>query len=304
MCAFAFGCYKWHPYNSRLQTSEMSTQQLKSIPVIVAGALGRMGSEVVRALQDSKRCHLVAAIDTAKEKEGLDVGLELGLKPLGITLSSDFEGSICVISQSPSKDGHSKAVLVDFTHPSVVYEHTRAAIAYGICPVIGTTGLTPKQINELIVFSEKASIGGAIIPNFSVGMVLLQQAAAAAARFYENVELTELHHNMKADAPSGTCIKTAELIEELGKQFNQNQVDEHESLKGSRGGLRKSGIRVHSLRLPGLVAHQEVLFGALGETYKLRHDTIDRTAYMPGVLLAIRKVIELEGIVYGLERII
>ncbi len=283
----------------------MSKQQPKSIPVIVAGALGRMGSEVVKAVHFSKNCHLVAAIDLAKEKEGEDVGLELGLNPLGIHLTSDFEGSICAVSQSPSNDGSSsKAVLVDFTHPGVVYEHTRAAIAYGIHPVIGTTGLTLNEINELIVFSEKASIGGAIIPNFSVGMVLLQQAAAVAAGFYEHVELTELHHNMKADAPSGTCIKTAELIEDLGKEFNQNEVDEYESLKGCRGGLRESGIRVHSIRLPGLVAHQEVVFGAKGETYTLRHDTIDRSAYMPGVLLAIRKVNELEGLVYGLERLI
>ena len=143
-----------------------------------------------------------------------------------------------------------------------------------------------------------------MIPNFSVGMVLLQQAAAAAARFYDHAELTELHHNRKADAPSGTCIKTAELMEELGKSFNPEQVEEHESLEGSRGGRRESGLRLHSLRLPGLVAHQEVMFGAPGETYTLRHDTIDRSAYMPGVLLTVRKVGGLGGLVYGLERLI
>ena len=135
-------------------------------------------------------------------------------------------------------------------------------------------------------------------------MVLLQQAAAAAARFYDHAELTELHHNRKADAPSGTCIKTAELMEELGKTFNPAEVDEHESLEGSRGGQRESGLRLHSLRLPGLVAHQEVMFGAPGETYTLRHDTIDRSAYMPGVLLTVRKVRSLDNLVYGLERLI
>jgi 4-hydroxy-tetrahydrodipicolinate reductase len=135
-------------------------------------------------------------------------------------------------------------------------------------------------------------------------MVLLQQAAAAAARFYDYAELTELHHNRKADAPSGTCIKTAELMEELGKSFNPEQVEEHESLAGCRGGQRESGLRLHSIRLPGLVAHQEVMFGSPGETYTLRHDTIDRSAYMPGVLLCVRQVRQLGGLVYGLERLL
>jgi 4-hydroxy-tetrahydrodipicolinate reductase len=194
--------------------------------------------------------------------------------------------------------------LVDFTHPSVVYEHTRAAIAYGIHPVIGTTGLSPSQLQELASFAAKAGVGGAVIPNFSVGMVLLQQAAAAAARFYDWAELTELHHNRKADAPSGTCLKTAEMLEELGKSFNGAELEEHESLPGCRGGRRDSGLRLQSLRLPGLVAHQEVMFGAPGETYTLRHDTIDRAAYMPGVLLTVRRVRQLEGLAYGLERLL
>ena len=275
------------------------------IPVVVAGALGRMGAEVIRSVDGAEDCALVGAIDNTPGKEGADVGIELGLGELEVAVTADFEGCLCAVSQSVRDDGVGQgAVLVDFTHPSVVYEHTRAAIAYGVHPVIGTTGLSPQQLSDLQDFSGKASIGGAVIPNFSVGMVLLQQAAAAASRFYEHAELTELHHNRKADAPSGTCIKTAELMEELGKQFNQAEVDEHESLEGSRGGRRESGLRLHSLRLPGLVAHQEVMFGAPGETYMLRHDTIDRSAYMPGVLLTVRKVRALDSLVYGLERLI
>ena len=275
------------------------------INVVVAGALGRMGAEVIKAVVGASDCRLVGAIDNTPGKEGVDVGLDLGLGELDIAITADFEGCLCAVSQSVRHEGAGKgAVLVDFTHPSVVYEHTRAAIAYGVHPVIGTTGLTPAQLEDLAVFSSKASIGGAVIPNFSVGMVLLQQAASAAARFYDHAELTELHHNRKADAPSGTCIKTAELMEELAKPFNPAQVDEHESLPGSRGGLRDSGLRLHSIRLPGLVAHQEVMFGAAGETYTLRHDTIDRSAYMPGVLLTVRKVRQLQGLVYGLERLI
>ncbi len=275
------------------------------IPVVVAGALGRMGAEVIKAVVAAPDCTLVGAIDTTPGHEGEDVGLALGLGELEVALSADFEGTLCQASQSVRQAGPGGgAVLVDFTHPSVVYEHCRGAFAYGVHPVIGTTGLRPDQLADLARFADKASMGGAVVPNFCVGMVLLQQAAAAAARFYDYAELTELHHNRKADAPSGTCLKTAELMEELGKPFNPPQVEEHESLAGCRGGLRESGLRLHSVRLPGLVAHQEVMFGSPGETYTLRHDTIDRSAYMPGVLLTVRKVRSLGGLVYGLERLL
>ncbi|MEB3318073.1 MAG: 4-hydroxy-tetrahydrodipicolinate reductase [Cyanobacteriota bacterium] len=285
--------------------ASQSTAHPAPIPVVVAGALGRMGAEVVKAVRDAPDCLLAGAIDTTPGSEGQDVGEALGLGELEVAISADFEGTLCQASQTVRQSGPGGgAVLVDFTHPSVVFEHTRGAIAYGVHPVIGTTGLTPAQLAELAVFAEKASIGGAVIPNFSLGMVLLQQAAAAAARFYDFAELTELHHNRKADAPSGTCLKTAELMEELGKTFNTSQVEERETLAGCRGGLRESGLRLHSVRLPGLVAHQEVLFGAPGETYTLRHDTIDRAAYMPGVLLSVRKVRHLPGLVYGLERLL
>ncbi|MCP9835314.1 MULTISPECIES: 4-hydroxy-tetrahydrodipicolinate reductase [unclassified Cyanobium] len=275
------------------------------IPVVVAGALGRMGVEVIKAVLAAPDCTLVGAIDTTPGQEGEDVGLVLGLGELEVALSADFEGTLCQASQAVRQAGPGGgAVLVDFTHPSVVFEHCRGAFAYGVHPVIGTTGLRPDQLADLASFADKASMGGAVVPNFCVGMVLLQQAAAAAARFYDYAELTELHHNRKADAPSGTCLKTAELMEELGKPFNPSQVEEHESLPGCRGGLRDSGLRLHSVRLPGLVAHQEVMFGSPGETYTLRHDTIDRSAYMPGVLLTVRKVRRLGGLVYGLERLL
>ncbi len=275
------------------------------IPVLIAGALGRMGSEVIKAINSSNDYELVGAIDTQNEKEGQDIGTLIGLGPLDVVLSSDFEGSLCAASQSIPKNGVSnRAVLVDFTHPKVAYKHTRTAIAYGVHPVIGTTGITSDQLDDLSKFAEKASLGSAIIPNFSVGMVLLQQAAASAARFYEFAELTEMHHNKKADAPSGTCIKTAELIEEQRSTFNTPLVNEEESLEGSRGGNRPSGLRVHSIRLPGLVAHQKVMFGSNGETYELAHNTIDRSAYMPGVLLVIKKIRSFTQLVYGLEKIL
>ena len=275
----------------------------KTIPVLVSGALGRMGSEVVNTVLNSKDCELVAAIDTNKKNNGENISQLLNLKKSDVFVSNDLEGSLCSISQD-YRNEKIKPVLVDFTHPDSVYENTRSAIAYGISPVVGTTGLTPSQINDLAIFTQKANIGCAIIPNFSVGMVLLQQAASVAAKFYDNIELIEMHHNQKADSPSGTCIKTAEMIEEYPKKYNQSLVKETESLKGVRGGVRDSGLNIHSIRLPGLLAHQVVIMGSPGETYTIKHDTIDRKAYMPGVLQAIRKIGKFDSLIYGLEKLI
>ena len=275
----------------------------KTIPVLVSGALGRMGSEVVNSVLNSSDCELVAAIDTNKKNNGENISQLLNLKKTDVIVSNDLEGSLCSISQD-YRNEKIKPVLVDFTHPDSVYENTRSAIAYGISPVVGTTGLTPSQINDLAIFTQKANIGCAIIPNFSVGMVLLQQAASVAAKFYDNIELIEMHHNQKADSPSGTCIKTAEMIEEYPKKYNQNLVKETESLKGVRGGVRDSGLNIHSIRLPGLLAHQVVIMGSPGETYTIKHDTIDRKAYMPGVLQAIRKIGKFDSLIYGLEKLI
>ena len=135
-------------------------------------------------------------------------------------------------------------------------------------------------------------------------MVLLQQAAIQASQYFEHVEIIELHHNQKADAPSGTAIKTAQMLSDLGKTYNPPSVQETESIPGAKGSLVGDNIRVHSVRLPGLIAHQEVIFGAQGEIYTLRHDTSDRSCYMAGVLLSIRKVTELKSLVYGLEKIL
>ena len=281
----------------------MTKNSKKTIPVLVSGALGRMGSEVVNSVLNSSDCELVAAIDINKKNNGENISQLLNLKSSEVFVSNDLEGSLCSISQE-YRNQNIKPVLVDFTHPDSVFDNTRSAIAYGISPIIGTTGLSPSQINDLSIFAQKAEVGCAIIPNFSVGMVLLQQAASVAAKFYDNIELIEMHHNQKADSPSGTCIKTAEMIEEYPKKYNEGLVKESESLKGVRGGVRDSGLNIHSIRLPGLLAHQVVIMGSPGETYTIKHDTIDRKAYMPGVLQAIRKIGSFKSLVYGLERLI
>ncbi len=281
----------------------MTENSKKTIPVLVSGALGKMGSEVVNSVLNSSDCELVAAIDINKKNNGENISQLLNLKSSEVFVSNDLEGSLCSVSQE-YRNQNIKPVLVDFTHPDSVFDNTRSAIAYGISPIIGTTGLSPSQINDLSIFAQKAEVGCAIIPNFSVGMVLLQQAASVAAKFYDNIELIEMHHNQKADSPSGTCIKTAEMIEEYPKKYNKGLVKESESLKGVRGGVRDSGLNIHSIRLPGLLAHQVVIMGSPGETYTIKHDTIDRKAYMPGVLQAIRKIGNFKSLVYGLERLI
>ena len=281
----------------------MTENSKKTIPVLVSGALGKMGREVINSVLNSPDCELVAAVDINKKNNGANISEILNVKNCDVCVSNDFEGTLCSISQN-YRNENIKPVLVDFTHPNSVFENTRSSIAYGISPVVGTTGLTPSQINDLSIFSKKASVGCAIIPNFSVGMILLQQAASVAAQFYENIELIEMHHNQKADSPSGTCIKTAEMIEEYPKKFNESIIKESESLKGVRGGIRDSGLNIHSVRLPGLLAHQLVIMGSPGETYTIKHDTIDRKAYMPGVLQAIKKIGNYESLVYGLEKLI
>ncbi len=274
------------------------TNQLP-IPVIINGAGGKMGREVIKAVSTASDMTVLGAIDRNPETLHQDAGSLAGIAPLEVPVTNDREGTLAMAAQEKQP-----GVMVDFTHPDSVYDNVRAAIAYGVSPVVGTTGLSPQQIQELAEFSEKASIGCLIIPNFCIGMVLLQQAAVTASQYFDHVEIIELHHNQKADAPSGTALKTAQMLGEMGKTYNPPQVQESEKLPGARGAQAAENIHIHSIRLPGLIAHQEVIFGASGEIYTLRHDTTDRVCYMPGVLLAIRKVLELKTLVYGLEKIL
>lgn len=273
-----------------------------TIPVIVNGAAGKMGREVIKAVAQAEDMILMGALDTSPEHQGKDAGELAGLsEALEVPITNQLEPMLGYVAGERQLQ---PGVMVDFTHPDTVYNNVRSAIAYGIRPVVGTTGLSPEQLKELSDFAEKASTGCLIIPNFSIGMVLLQQAALTASQYFDHVEIIELHHNQKADAPSGTAIKTAQLLGEMGKTFNPPEVEETENIAGARGSLAEEGIRIHSVRLPGLIAHQEVIFGAEGQIYTLRHDTSHRSCYMPGVLLAIRKINQLKSLVYGLEKIL
>ena len=194
-------------------------------------------------------------------------------------------------------------VWIDFTIPKVAYEHTRFALEHGLAPVVGTTGFTTEEITDLIDLSREKNIGGLIAPNFAIGAVLLMQFAAQAAKYFPNVEIIELHHDKKKDAPSGTAVKTAELISQVRQPQEQGAPDEEESLPGARG-ANYQGMHIHSVRLPGLVAHQEVIFGSKGEGLTLRHDSYDRVSFMTGVNLGVKEVVKRHELVYGLEHLL
>ena len=199
--------------------------------------------------------------------------------------------------------GFDADVWVDFTMPAVAYENTHFALENGFAPVVGTTGFTEAQIQDLTALSKDKSIGGLIAPNFALGAVLLMQFARQAAKYFPNVEIIELHHDKKKDAPSGTAIKTAELMAEVRESIQQGAADEEELISGARG-ADFDGMRIHSVRLPGLVAHQEVIFGNQGEGLTLRHDSYDRSSFMTGVNLGIKEVVKRHELVYGLEHLL
>ncbi len=245
---------------------------MKNIRVLVNGAKGRMGQEVVKAVTAAADLELVDQTD------------------LGDDLISRIKAS-------------QAQAVVDFTTAAVAFENTRKILEAGVHPVVGTSGLLAEQVAELQQMAKDKDIGGLIAPNFAIGAVLLMKYAQDAAKYLPDVEVIELHHNRKADAPSGTAVKTAQLIAEARQEIPKALVEEKELFEGARGS-EVHGVRVHSLRLPGLVAHQEVIFGGTGETLTIRHDSIHRESFMPGVCLACRKVIGTQQLFYGLEHLL
>lgn len=262
------------------------------IRVAVAGAAGRMGKEVVKMVLQDADLELAAAIN--RSGEGTDAGTLVGLPACGIKVQSDLELALV----------ESKAqVLVDFTTPQFAYVNTELAIRLGVAPVVGTTGFTPEQIEDLDKQCKNKGIGGLIAPNFSIGAILMMKFAAQAAKHFPNLEIIEYHGDQKLDAPSGTAVKTAELIAQNREELRQGNPNEEETIDGARGGYY-NGFRIHSVRLPGVFAQQEVIFGGFGQTLKIRHDSYERAGYMPGVALAVKKVMEYQGMVYGFEHFI
>lgn len=267
----------------------MTEKTERQIRIAVAGAGGKMGREVVKLALHDPGLALASAID--RTRQGIDAGILAGTEECGISVTTDLE--LALVESHPD-------VLVDFTIPEVVMGNARIAIRHSVRPVIGTTGLSQEDLNELDRLSREKGIGTVVAPNFSIGAILMMKFAAEAAKYMPYVEIVEYHGDRKLDAPSGTSIKTAELIAQNRKEFRQGHPSEKEVIEGARGGLY-DGFRIHSVRLPGIFAQQEVLFGGDGQTLKIRHDSYDRAGYMPGVAVAVNRVMGETGLVYGIE---
>lgn len=261
------------------------------ISVLVCGAYGKMGREVLKAVYNDQELQLIGAVDVKTSHN--DVGELIGIGKIGVTVSDDLEKVIATTKPQ---------VMVDFTNPESVMKNIRIAIKNGVCPVVGTTGLTGEDYAEIRSLLETHNVNAVISPNFSVGAILMMKLSQDAAKYFPQVEIIELHHDQKLDAPSGTALRTAELIAAKRGTIKQGHPDEVEKLPGARGG-DLAGIRLHSVRLPGYVAHQEVIFGGLGQTLVIRHDSISRESFMPGVVLACKKVLTVKGLVVGLEHL-
>jgi 4-hydroxy-tetrahydrodipicolinate reductase len=263
---------------------------LNKIRVFVAGACGKMGMETIRTILGQEDMEIAGISDI--RNQGIDIGEILGLHALGIKISG-------LLNQEYLKEVKTD-LLVDFTNPQSVFTNAKEAIKAGVVPVIGATGLDEEEIAELEELGKEHNVGIFIAPNFALGAILMMKFARETAKYFSHVDIIEYHHDNKLDAPSGTALKTAEMISQIRKPMMQGNPNEYEKIPGSRGG-DVNGIRIHSVRLPGLVAHQEVIFGGSGQTLTIRHDAYTRETYMPGVLLAIRKSYQMKGLVVGLE---
>ncbi|WP_375485525.1 4-hydroxy-tetrahydrodipicolinate reductase [uncultured Jatrophihabitans sp.] len=241
------------------------------IRVGVLGARGRMGQQVCRAVDDAGDLDLVAMVD-----------------------AGDWLFSVA--------DADSQ-VLVDFTHPDVVMDNIRFAIDQGIHAVVGTTGFTQERLDTIRTWlKDTPELGVLVAPNFGIGAVLSMRFAQQAARFFDSAEVVELHHPGKVDAPSGTAVRTAQVIAQARRDAGKDAAPDAttQALDGARG-ADVEGVHVHALRVSGMVAHQEIVFGAEGETLTIRHDSLDRVSFMPGVLLAVRQVGTRPGLTVGLD---
>lgn len=252
------------------------------VKVLVSGALGRMGRTVMAAVSADDELELVGAVDiVAGEVDGVKVETDLGA----------------------ALDAHKPDVMVDFTRPDAVFQNVLTALSKGVSPVVGTTGLSDDAKDQIREAAVKNNTPAFIAPNFAIGAVLMMQMAKLAAKYMPEVEIIELHHDKKLDAPSGTAELTAKMISEVRAGHKQGHPDEKERLERVRG-ADYDGMRIHSVRLPGFVAHQEVIFGGLGQTLTIRHDSTGRDSFMPGVLLACKKVRSLSGLTIGLDKLL
>ncbi|WP_078428481.1 4-hydroxy-tetrahydrodipicolinate reductase [Alkalihalobacterium alkalinitrilicum] len=264
----------------------------QNIKIVIAGPRGNMGSEAVKMVTSTDHFQLVAVVDS--KNNGKMLGEIEGQPSLDIPVYEDL--AVCLAEHEPQ-------VLIDLTAPKFGRKHMEIAFDHGVRPVVGTTGFSDQDIIELRKLAEDKKLGAIIAPNFAIGAILMMKFAQSAAKYLPDVEIIEKHHDRKLDAPSGTAIKTAQLIQEVRSSKIQGHLEEKEELAGARG-ANFDGMHIHSVRLPGLVAHQEVIFGGQGQTLTLRHDSINRTSFMPGIQLSVDTVMNIDTLIYGLENII
>ncbi len=264
---------------------------MDGIRIVVAGAAGKMGREVIRGLGAEKAMQVVGAVD--RESLGADSELLAGGQLNGVPVTGDLAAAL--------RNGGAN-VLLDFTHPDAVAANLRTALKLRVAAVVGTTGLRAEERAEFHQMAIKQGVGVVVAPNFALGAVLLMQFAAQAARYFPAAEISERHHPGKADAPSGTAILIADYIAR-GRTAPAPGTSSKETITGVRGG-KVDGTPIHCQRLPGVVAHHEVAFGGPGEILTLRHDSLGRESFLPGIMLALRKVREQRGLVYGLEALL
>ncbi len=262
---------------------------MKPIRVVVQGALGKVGQEVLNALCQEQETQVVGAVELQVSEDYLTLPDGSGKVP--------FSSNLDHILTNCQPD-----VLVDFTTPQAAMPAVRIAAKQGVNLVIGTTGLTADDISEMERLSTAHKVGIVVAPNFALGAVLMMHLAKIAAKYLDYAEIIELHHHLKVDSPSGTALSTARAMAQArDKPFHQ--PPEQGQTSNSRG-EQVEGITIHSVRLPGLLAHQEVILGAPGQTLSIRHDTISRECYMPGVILAIKEVVKRQGLIYGLDALL
>ncbi len=261
---------------------------MKPIKVAVQGAVGRVGQEVLKAVSHEPDMQLVGAID-------------IKVPGAFITLP-DGSGTVpCSAKVEDIITTYLPDVIVDFSSAPATMTAVRAAAPRKVAMVIGTTGLTKENLEEMGRLAKENDVGVVAAPNFALGAVIMMHLAKVAARYFDYAEIIELHHHLKADAPSGTALLTArQMAAAKGKSFTRPPEKDAFASRGQE----VDGVTIHSVRLPGMMAHQEVLFGTAGQTLSIRHDTINRECYMPGVLLAVREVVNRKGLTYGLDALL
>lgn len=276
----------------RYYLPRLAMEETNVVRVAVIGAAGRMGTEVLRTVNQVPGIEIVLAVDRERVGENC----------------REFAGGRAPDIQVVDKLGvaldNTKAdVLVDFSHGSGSAQHADSALKRGVSPVIGATGLNDSDLKEIALRCKETGVPGMYVPNFAIGAVLMMKFSEMAAKWMPDCEIIELHHDRKEDAPSGTAMRTAELIHDARQDSPTRKPRPQMKVEGARGGAYKD-VHIHSVRLPGYIAHQEVIFGRLGEVLTIRHDSMDRGSFMQGVALAAKEVRSLPGFVVGLDKIL